>query len=109
LAKKSLLCDKTVSVASEFIIFAKYYCDSIREDEMGGHVAYMEEFRNTSEILVGKPERNRSIGKNSVVRKLQIESVYNMNKDDSCGYCEHGDKPSDTMKGGEFLYSILRL
>jgi hypothetical protein len=34
--------------------------DQIIDDEMGGHVEYMEEMRNVYKILVGKPERKRT-------------------------------------------------
>jgi hypothetical protein len=37
--------------------------DQIKEDKMCGHAARMEEMRNAYNILVGKPEGKRRLGR----------------------------------------------
>jgi hypothetical protein len=44
------------------VLLAKQnYNDQVKEDEMGRHVARMEEKRNPYRILVGKPEGKRPL------------------------------------------------
>jgi len=35
----------------------------MKEDQLGGHVAWMGEMRNVYKIFVGKPEGNRPLGR----------------------------------------------
>jgi hypothetical protein len=38
------------------------YNDQVKEDQIGGHIARMEEKRNAYRILVGNPEGKRPLG-----------------------------------------------
>lgn len=46
------------------MLFVKYYQDDqIKDDEMGRACSVQEEHENVYEILVGKPEGRRSLGR----------------------------------------------
>jgi hypothetical protein len=77
-----------------------------------GHVARMEEMRNTY-ILVGKPEGKRPLGRpirrwEDIIMDLRaigfesLDQIYLAQGKDACS-CEHGNEPSGSMKRGEFL------
>jgi len=47
-----------------FVLFVKYYLsDQIIEDGMARHVAHVREKRNAYQVLIGKCEENRLLGR----------------------------------------------
>jgi hypothetical protein len=77
---------------------------------------YLVKYRNNFtfyNILVGKPEGKRPLGKPSRrwedirmdLREIVWKSMIwlHLTQDPVAGSCEHGNKPSGSIKGGEFL------
>jgi hypothetical protein len=80
------------------------------------HVARVLEMRNEYKILVREPEGKRPLGRprrrwevniRICLRKIGWEGVdwlhLNSRYGPVAGSCEHGNKPSGSIKGGEFL------
>jgi hypothetical protein len=80
------------------------------------HVVRMGEMRNAYNILVGKPEGKRTLGrpkrrwKNNTRMNLRGNRVRRCGLDASgtglgpvIGSCEHGNEPSGSIKGEELL------
>jgi hypothetical protein len=76
-----------------------------RRMRWAGHVARMGEVRSAYNILVGRPEGRRPLGRHRRrwednikmdLREIGFEDVV-------AGSCEHGNEPSNSIKFGEFL------
>jgi len=52
-------------IYGEYLVYFTYYCDQIKEDEMGGHVTRILEMRNAYSILVGKHGGKMPLGRPS--------------------------------------------
>jgi hypothetical protein len=79
----------------------------------------MEEMRNVYKILVGKPEENSPLGeckrnwkdnirmhlKGYRLRMCGLDS-FGSGYDIAEGSCDHGNEPSGSIKGGNFLTSL---
>jgi hypothetical protein len=75
----------------------------------------MEESRNAYKILVGKPEGKRRLGRRrrrwednikmdvKGINVIAWTGVKWIKMDAVAGSCEHGDEPSGSIKGREFL------
>jgi hypothetical protein len=83
---------------------------------MGGHIVHMGEMRNAYNILVGKPEGKRPLGRprhrwESNIKMDLIETEFGgvdwinlaQNRDWWWGSCEHGNEPWDSINEREFL------
>jgi hypothetical protein len=84
-----------------------------RRMRWAGHVGRMGEVRGAYNILVGRPEGRRPLGgprrrwDDNI--KMDLREIGFGDVDwihlaqDRASYCEHGDKPSGSIKCGEFL------
>jgi hypothetical protein len=74
-----------------------------------GHVVRMEEMRNAYNILVGKPEGKRPLGrpkrrsKNKIRMDLREIGCEGVDWIHLAGCCEHSNETSGSIKGGTFL------
>jgi hypothetical protein len=59
--------------------------------------------RNVYKVLVGKPEGKSSRGDPRVARRIILERILGKSAGKEDGSCEHGNEPSSSKKGGEFL------
>ena len=77
-----------------------------RRMRWAGHVARMGEGRGVYRVLVGKPERKKSLGKTR--RRWEDNSKMDL-QEVECGgmdwieLAEYGNEPSGSIKCGEFL------
>jgi hypothetical protein len=69
----------------------------------------MGEIRNAYKILVGNPEGRRPLGRSSYRLEDNVGKVWTgfilLRIGTVAGCCEHGNEPSGSIKGGEFLGS----
>jgi hypothetical protein len=84
-----------------------------RRPRQAGHVARMGESRGAYRVLVGKPERKKTLEDRGVDERKILKKI--LEKWDGAwtgsiwltgtggGSCERGDEPSGSIKCGEFL------
>jgi hypothetical protein len=81
------------------------------------HISRMGLMKNAYKILIGKPEGKRPLGRPrrrwEDIRMDQRERVRRCGLDSSgsgqgpvAGCCEHGNKPSGSITGGEFIDTL---
>jgi hypothetical protein len=72
-----------------------------------GNVACMEEIRNVYKMLVGKPEEKRPLGRLKWISRKLCRRMWTglllLSIGPVVGFCEHGNEPSGSIKGGEHI------
>jgi len=78
----------------------------IKKNEMGGHVARMEEGRDVYRVLVGKPEGRRPLGRS---RRRWEDNIRMDLREVGCGCVDWMELPQDRDRWRALVSAVMNL